>query len=255
MDNPGTQTPAAPAGNLPIDFKGDVDGNVRITRGQEVTPPAAEAREGETPSKEQKPAQPQATIPTPAPVKTFTEEEVNLRIETLKGGHKGTVDKMRVELEKAQSRIAELEEENSQKEYENWLRAIQESGDEKSVDYFKRVAAMDKATKAKASELKKREAELNVLKLELDEAGKSKFVGDQIKKYGLTEDVFDTLYNIEDRGEIRAKAAELALEKARTAAVPPVQTDGGAVKPTPRDLSKLPDNVRLGILMEESLQK
>jgi Skp family chaperone for outer membrane proteins len=251
MVEPNTQAPEAQPGKLPIDFKGDADGNVKISGGKEVLPAAEKAREGETPAKVEAPAQP---VVADAP-KMISEEEVNRRLETIKGGHKGTVDKMRGEIEKLNAKIAETTEAMTQKEYDNWIRLITENGDGKSLDLAKQVFSMDKAVRARASDLQKKEAEVLALKKELDEAGKMKFVGEQIKKFGLSEDVFDSLANLEDRGEIKARAAELALEQTKAAAVPPVKTDSSKAQPAPRDFSKMPLNSRLGMLMEESSKK
>ena len=174
----------------------------------------------------------------PAP-KTFTEEEVNRRIETLKGGHKGTVDKMRQDIERLSSELSKAQQQALEKEYDNWLRALKEEGDGETLDLEKAIAQRDRMTRAERAEFEKDKAKVLALKEELDAAGKMKFVHETIKKYELSEDYVETLSNLDDRWEIAAKAAELALEQTKAKAVAPVKTDKGGGKPAPADVSKM----------------
>ena len=239
-------TPAQPEGKLPIDFPTvDDEGNTRIVKGKEVRPDAKGAQDGDkTPEGQLQPSQ-------PAEPKMVTEEEVNQRLETIKGGHKGTVDKMRQEIERLRGDLTTAQQQTLDKEYDNWLRALEESGDDKNSALARAVAQRDKETRKAMADFDKTRQETLKLKKELDEAGKMKFVHDTIKKYELSEDYVEALSNLEDRWEIAAKAAELSLEKVKAQAVAPVKTDkGNAAKPVPRDLSKMPLNERLGRAME-----
>jgi len=171
VDDPKAQTPQVEAGKLPVDFKGDKDGNVKISGGKEVPPVTERAREGEKPSKEQTPEQPKVAEP-----RMISEEEVTRRLETIKGGHKGTVEKMRGEIDALTKKLTETMELGKQMEYDNWMRLLQESGDGKSLDVAKKVFAMDKQTRAERLVFEKERAEVMTLKAELDQAGKMKFV-------------------------------------------------------------------------------
>ena len=180
----------------------------------------------------------------------FNEEEVNQRLETIKGGHKGTVDKMRQEIERLRGDLTTAQQQTLDKEYDNWLRALEESGDDKNSALARAVAQRDKETRKAMADFDKTRQETLKLKKELDEAGKVKFVYDTIKKYELSEDYVETLSNLEDRWEIAARAAELSLEQVKAKAVAPVKTDKGGGKPVARDLSKMPLSERLGRAME-----
>jgi len=241
-------TPIQPDGKLLIDFPSvDDKGNTRIVKGEKVRPDAKGAQDGDkTPNRQPQPDQPAEPV---AP-KMFNEEEVNQRLETIKGGHKGTVDKMRQEIERLRGDLSTAQQQALDKEYDNWLRALEESGDDKNSALAKAVAQRDKETRRAVADFEKTRQETLKLKKELDEAGKVKFVYDTIKKYELGEDYVETLSNLDDRWEIAAKAAELSLEKVKAAAVAPTKTDKGGGKPVQRDLSKMPLNERLGRAME-----
>ena len=243
-----TQTPTQPDGKLPIDFPNvDDKGNTRIVKGEEVRPDAKGAQDGDkTPN-----GQPQPNQPTePVAPKMFSEEEVNQRLETIKGGHKGTVDKMRQEIERLRGETSVAKQREVEIEYDNWLRKLSESGDSENLALARAIAERDKTTRKERTEFEKERQETLKLKKELDEAGKMKFVHDTIKKYELSEDHVEALSNLEDRWEIAARAAELSLEQVKAKAVAPVKTDKGSGKPVPRDLSKMPMNERLGRAME-----
>ena len=243
-----TQTPAQSEGKLPIDVsqKPDEHGNVRLSKEEEVRPDAKGAQDGDkTPDGQPQPKPADAAAP-----KMFSEEEVNQRLETIKGGHKGTVDKMRQEIERLRGDLTTAQQQALDKEYDNWLRALEESGDDKHSALARAVAQRDKETRKAVADFEKTRQETLSLKKELDEAGKMKFVHDTIKKYELSEDYVETLSNLEDRWEIAARAAELSLEQVKAKAVAPVKTDKGGGKPVARDLSKMPLSERLGRAME-----
>jgi hypothetical protein len=212
------------------------------------------AQKAEPAKQEQK--QEAVTKTVTAPSKTYTEDEVTQRINTVRGGHEGVVKKMRGDVDSLTKKLTEAQEMGRQMEYTNWMRALKETGaDGNTVDIAEKMFARDKQTRAERAAYEKEKAELLTLKAELDEAGKMKFVHETMTKYGLPSDYLETLSGLEERAEIQAKAADLALERAKTQAVPAAQPDKGEGKPAPRDFSKMPENMKLGILMEESLKK
>jgi hypothetical protein len=251
MPDDDTQTLEPTKGKLPLDFQGDEHGNVRLSKGVEVRPDADGAQD-DTATPEPN-GQPQTQTEPIAP-KLIPEEEVERRIATIKGGHEGTVNKMRQEIEKLSEELSKAQQAMLDKEYENWLRALREEGDGEGVDLAKALAERDKRLRAEQMQFEKEKAEIMRLKKELDEAGKMKFVYETIKEYGLTDDHVEVLANLEDRWEIRAKAADLALEQTKAKAVAPVKTDKGSGKPAPRDLSGMPIEERLGLAMAGELE-
>lgn len=221
MPTPETQTPAAPA-NLPP-----------------VEPP--------------KPAEapvPQDQTPAPAP-KMFSEEEVNNRIATIRGGHEGTVKKMRGEIAELNQRITDLQTQSRDAEYENWARALEESGSKDQASLIRKASELEKSTRLDRANFEKEKASILAIKAELDEAGKRKYVEDVLKEYSLPNDQLEVLLALEDRKDIKVKATELALEQAKSAAVPPTNLDKGPTRPTKVDFSKMPMDTRMGTAMLE----
>ncbi len=229
---------------------------------QNLTPPENQVEpEKAIPEKEgaQVEAEPEkGKVETPTP-RMFTEEEHKQVLETLKGGHKGTVSKMRGEIEQLTTKLAELESQRSELEYSNWLRAVEEKGGD--VDFAKQVVAMDKKVRQTAAQIAAKERALSEKEVALNEAAIGKTAYDLLKEHGLGEETLETLIN-EASGKSAAEgklamenlALRLSIKSQRAKAVPPVVTDKGGGKPAPLDLSHLSESEATGRALDEAIR-
>lgn len=157
--------------------------------------------------------------------KTYTEKELNERLETAKGGHKGTVDKMRQDVTEREQRIAALESEMTELKHSQFLARVEAEGGD--VDAARQVIELQKQATAEKQEialqkrqLAEREETLRANSEILERAGRNKKILDMVKEYELDEkEDLPKLLAAKDPTEMEAIALRLALVRAKAAAV------------------------------------
>lgn len=215
-------------------------------RGQaspEVKPTAQDGKPAETPSGDK--------VEAPEP-KTYTQEEYDKAIVSIKAGQKGTVDKMRSDLAIAMQRAETLEIEAEEKATAKWLQGVIDGGADSSVvdvakvvaERGKEVAKAERANKQKEATLTEKETLLNV-------AGRGKLAHELATTHGLGKEAVETLLEAENPKDMEIKALTLALEKGKAAALPAEKPDKGVALTKGVDVTTLPLPRRAGMAMEE----
>ncbi len=228
-------------GKLPMEV-GNVDASgVSHLNTKEATPKSLEARTepenvGDTKAQE--------TKSTP---KTYTEEDLNQRIATVKGGHEGTVKQMRAEMAKLKEQITTAQQAAEEARQNAWLDAIRESGGD--VNVAQKVIERDKVVRATEARQMAREAELSEKEAMLNEAGRTKSALDMVSQYGLDRAVVDELLKASDPRDMEIKALKLHAEKLKTSARPSESPDKGQ-SGKGLDISKMSIRERLGAAAE-----
>ncbi len=229
------------SGKLPIDV-GNVDANGVSHLDTKVAPPTTTEARTETASGE-KPAQAAQTV---AP-KTYSEDELNQRVASIKGGHEGTVKQMRAEMAKLKEQATQAAQAAEDARQSAWIEAIKQSGGD--IDVATRIVERDRAVRATEARLAAREAELSEREATLNEAGRGKMAYDLIGQYGLDPKVVDVLLKTSDPRDMEIQALKLHAEKLKTTARPPETPDKGQGQKG-LDISKLTIRQRLGMAAE-----
>jgi len=254
------QTPTAgvPETKLPIDIpvKPDASGDVNITKSaQEVR---AERRGVASP--EVKPVA-QDGVPAEKPSgdvveapKTYSQEEYDQAITSIKAGQKGTVDKMRTDLAVAIQRSETLEIEAEEKATTKWLQGVVDGGaDSATIDAAKTIAERGKAVAKAEREAKQTKAELTERETLLNIAGRGKLAHELATTHGLGKEAVETLLEAENPIGMENAALKLRLEKDKEKAQPVEKPDKGVASTKGVDTSTIPAIRRLGLAMEGEL--
>ena len=261
-DKVDTTTEATPATKPSVDVstvKPDASGNVNITkaaqevraerRGQASPEVKPAAQDGEKPA--EKPSGDVVAAPVP---KTFTQEEYDQGITSIKAGHKGTVDKMRTDLSTAMSQVETLKAEAEEKATAKWLQGIEDGGaDRATIDAAKTIAERGKAVAKAEREAKQKTVELTEKETLLNIAGRGKLAHELVTTHGLGKEVVEELLKSEDPKEMEIKALTLALDKGKATALPAEKPDKGVASTKGVDVTKIPATQRLGMIMEGEL--
>lgn len=202
------------------------------------------------------PTKPEGEV-TPAP-KMFTEEQHKQVLETLKGGHKGTVSKMRADYEQAMTRIADLEAQQQEGFYSTLLRGTEDAGG--NVDFAKAAIEFDKKARASYGGMVAKERELALREVDLNEAAIGKTAYDLLSEHKLGAEHLDALVNeaggksaLEGKLAMENLALKLAMKSERAAAVTPVITDKGGGKPAAPNLSHMSESEQTGWALDQAL--
>ncbi len=206
-----------------------------------VTPVAAEA----TPSPEEARQEPQATVGEEvAKTPKYTEEELKQRIESVRGGHEGTVKKMREDLAAARKALTQAQAAAEEVRQNAWLEHItQEGGDTTAAQTITERA---RAVRAKEIAIASREAELSEREAIINEAGRNKSAHDLTQRYELDAKDVDVLLKSSDPKDMELLAAKLHIDRLKTKAVAPESPDKGRGTPKGVDISKMSIRERLG---------
>ena len=233
-----TQTPETP-GQLPIDV------NNKDANGQSSLIPQKEAPKTEEGARKQGTQVTGTEAKTPA--KTYTEEELNQRLATVKGGHEGTVKQMREKLAAAMKSAQEARDLLDQQKEEAWLKSIEGNGGD--VNVAKVIIDRDRAVRIAQAAHAAKEAELSEREAILNEAGRTKSVFDLMATYELPPTAKEKLLAAQDPREMENLALKMHVEKLKGKGVQAESPDRGTGQKGV-DISKLTIKQRMGMAME-----
>ena len=242
--------PSGTPGQLPIDVKNvDENGMSRLEVAPKLAPVAksGEATKDANEGRAQANVADQAAGNPPAP-KTYTEEELNQRIESIKGGHKGTVEKMRADIAKLNATIADLSNKAEEANLAAYLQQIEAKGGD--VEAAKAVINLQRQSRQALAAVQAKEAELAEKEAMLNEAGRGKFAHDMLKQYGLAEADLPKLLEATDDVDMERRALKLHVASLTNKARAPEAPDHAANKAKGIDTSKMPIATRMGMAME-----
>ena len=187
----------------------------------------------------------------PAP-ETITKEEHERVIGTIKGGHKGTTEKLTGDIKALKTSLGEIQERYEEQERAGWLAKIEQDGGD--VSTAKAITERDKESKKNERDFAERLANIESREVLLNEAGKSKSAYDLIRTHGLGEGALEGLLKSESLVEMENMALKLKLDKQGADSRPSETPDKGQKASTKgQDLTKVPVDRRLGMLMEGEL--
>lgn len=214
---------------------------------------------GETEAQEEVEAAQQEEETAEPTLETISKEEHERVMQTLKGGHAGTVQKMRGEIEQLTTQISELQTQLDESNYSNWLRAIEEKGGD--VDFAKQTVDADRKVRQLQAQLKKKEQELSAKETDLNEAAIGKTAHDLLTEHHLGKEHLEALINeasgktaIEGRLAMENLVLKLSMQTQRAKATPQVKTDKADGKPAPPNWEGRSDSEIIGLALEEVLR-
>lgn len=213
---------------------------------EEVPPEKPEAQGGEAkvPAGEQG-----GEEGTPPKERSYTQKEVDQLVGSIKGGHEGTVQKMREDVKKLQQALTEAQALKDEHELASFVQKATEGGIEPSL--AKQIAERERVVRKLERDLSSKLTEFEEREKILNEAGKTKAAYDLIKTYELDESILEDLLKSANPTEMENKALKLHVEKVKVEAHLPEKTaKSQAVKPTGRDTSKMSDIEKLGLAAE-----
>lgn len=186
------------------------------------------------------------------PLETITKEEHERIVSTIKGGHKGTTEKLTGDVKDMKKRLGELQTQYDEKEIGSWLAKVEQDGGD--VGVAKTIVEREQVSKKLERDLTDRLADIESREALLNEAGKGKTASDLIKTHELGEDVLEELLKAESLTEMENKALKLRVEKQSVEARQPEKLDKGQKASTKgQDLTKVAVDRRLGLGMEGEL--
>ena len=240
----GKQTSEA-EGKLPLDIANvDEHGVSRVDRRADAK---KEATEGSEEAREQtKPKEGQKTS-SEAP-KTFTEEEIEKRIASVKGGYEGTLNKMRGDLKATQKRFDDMVQQQEEQSLAAYIKNVEDAGGD--VDVARRTAEVQRQARTRERAIAQREAELQERETLLNEAGRTKAALDLVQSYQLGEKAVEELLKAEDLEKMENKALKMHIDALKGKTVPPENPDKAKGKTEGLDTSKMPLTTRLGMAWE-----
>lgn len=185
--------------------------------------------------------------------RVFTEDEWRKR-ESAKDKE---ISRVRSDFEKRQSdleaRLQAAQEASDRAAESAFLRQIEESGGD--VDAAKLVLKRHQEVANKEREYARKEAELRKRELIIAEASRGQFAHDLLKQYELTEDSLTDLMEADTPEKMENAALKLAIQKSKTPVKPPTSVESPIGDKSNKDITKIPETVRLGSLMEQSFKK
>ncbi len=236
-----TQTPETP-GQLPIDVNNkDANGQSSLIP-QKEAPKVVEGARQET-----KVTGTEAKTPAP---EIYTEEELNQRLATVKGGHEGTVKQMREQLAAAKKAAQEARDLLDQQKEEAWLKSIEGNGGD--VNVAKAIIDRDRAVRVAQAAQVAKEAELSEREAILNEAGRTKTVLDLMATYELPPTAKEKLLAAQTPEVMENLALKMHVEKLKGKGVQAENPDKGTGQKGV-DISKLSIKQRMGMAMEGRL--
>jgi len=236
--------------------KPDESGNVNITKSAAEL--RNERREASSPAPEAKKEEPKVDEKTKEggseeapPPETISKVEHQKIIDSLKGGHKGTADKMRSEIAALKQAQIDLQTQTDEAGIATWLRRVEEDGGD--VKVAQSIAERDRASKKLQRELAEQQAEVTSKLAVLNEAGFKKTAYDLVATYKLGEDALEELLKAESPVEMENKALKLAREKEGAESRPTEKLDKAVASTKGVDLSKYSLERQAGMAMEGEL--
>lgn len=188
----------------------------------------------------------EAEVPPP---KTILEEEHQRLVDSLKAGHKGTVDKMRTDLVETRRQMQDLQIKSEENELAAWLKVAADSGIDEGV--AKQFAERERQSRQNRQELDKLLVENKEKEILLNEAARTKTAYDLLKTYELGDDTLAGLLDSKNPEEMEVKALRLHIEKLKASAQPAETVDKAQTRQTKGvDLTNVPAIRRLGMAIE-----
>jgi len=172
-------------------------------------------------------------------------------IDSLKGGHKGTADKMRSEIAALTQAQIDLQTQTDEASTAAWLRRVEEDGGD--VKVAQSIAERARTSKKLERELATRQADIDSKLAILNEAGFKKTAYDLVATYKLGEDALEELLKAESPVEMENKALKLAREKEGAESRPTEKLDKAVASTKGVDLSKYSLERQAGMAMEGEL--
>jgi uncharacterized protein YqgV (UPF0045/DUF77 family) len=214
---------------------------------------------------EQKPATPAATVApvgkaeqTPAaaiaPIaKTFSEQELEQRIASVKGGYEGTIKKMQEDVKAAQKAMKEVTAQRQEQELAEFLRQADANGIPK--DSAARFVDAQRKLVAGMQDYEARRANLDAAEARVAEGMKRITAQELTEKYAFSAEERAELLKTETPEAMREKSLELALAKASAGVKTTPKIDEHKDKGASIDLSKMSDAQALGFLWTSESKK
>ena len=188
----------------------------------------------------------QSTTP---PVTTFTKEELEERLNSVKHGYEGTIQKMREDLKQAEEAAARAQLEAEEDSYNKFIGEVEKSGGD--VNMAKTMVTMQRELNARERELQKMESTMVERLVSVNELAKAEKASKLMKELGLPEASRDELLNSKSPVDMETKALRLALQKQAQASTPTRKTDSSVkTGKSGRDLSTMPDTEKMGYALE-----
>lgn len=188
---------------------------------------------------------------TQSSTRTYSEDEWRKRESSWDKRYKAERQELDNRLKALENeRAALLEQVDTEKE-RAYLQLVSDKGGD--VDAAKLVLQRDREAKRAMAEVKKLQDELGQRMQLVNAAEKVKNARDLIAKYGLDSSLEETLLESESPAEMRAAAAEFALEKTKTTQVTTQVVDKRTSSSAPTvDTKHVPSVSRLGQLANEA---
>jgi hypothetical protein len=181
--------------------------------------------------------------------KTYTEDELQQRLTTTKGGYEGTIKKIQGDFSKLQQSYQEAAAKLEEAQNNSWLATIEAQGG--NVDTAKMLVERAKSIATKEREINGLAAQLATMKAELDLAGLGKKANDLVAEYGLPKEAVETLATAQSVLEMENMALKMSFKKGAIQAKKPAKIDSGAGTGGGKvDLSKLSDLEKLGLALQ-----
>lgn len=214
--------------------------------GKQTEPPVLAAKDA---TKEEVPAQ-EGQADTTSKVVTYTEDELQKRIESAIGGYKGTQAKIQADLKAAQEAMQRAQVEAEEASYTKFLSEVEKGGGD--LDLAKSIVATQKAQNAREAQLRATEATIAEQMAAINEAGKAKKLSDLMAEYKLPESAKEILAQAKDPDAMELQALRMALKKNQTPIPAAKQPDLGAkTGKSGIDWTKLSDTEKFGIAIEQ----
>lgn len=243
------ETPTETPGKLPIDVdvKPDDDENVDI-RSERREPKEATKEAVEAPEKPTEPKKEEGAEEAPPPEKLYSEKELQERLVSAVGGHKGTVTKLQTDMKAMQTKYAALEEQRETAGWDAFIKSVEEDGGD--VNKARQLAEREKTSSKRQRDLDAKELLIEEKTALLNEAGRQKTATELVTTYQLGEDTLAKLLEAENPTEMENMALKLAVTKGKIEAKPPEKPSKDVTTTRGKDLSGMKIEERIGKAIE-----
>lgn len=194
------------------------------------------------------------TVPVPTPVTTYTTEELEKRINSVKGGYEGTIQKLKNDYRQAQDEIARARAEAEEVGYTKFIQDVEKAGGD--VNVARQIVETQKQQAQRETELRAIEEMVTVRMAALNEFGRQEKASTLVKELGLPAASKEELLKAETPEQMETKALRLALQSRTIAAQPPLKTDSNIKSgKSGRDLSQMGDAEKMGYALEQIMRQ
>lgn len=194
------------------------------------------------------------TETTPVTPVSYTEDELNKRINDIKNGYTGTIKKVQDDLRVANEAKEKALQDAKEASYSKFLQEIADKG--LDVDAAKAIVATQKAQDQREKALAEKEADLSLQLELLNIAGKSRKVDEFITSYKLPDTARAILEDSNSPEEMELKALRMVIKGQGTVKPMAQQPDSGVkTGRTGIDWNNLSDDAKLGFASEQIMRK